>query len=132
MEPNQNVPSEEKEKFYKAILGEQPPIEWSTGAWNGPVIELDPNDPFGDMVRLFSRGIHVTFIVTPEQGWPVAYHCPLCKRTDIVLSPWAIKPEDGDYWRINAECVSEEFGHRHSMMLAMGMTEFPYSVEIEG
>ena len=67
-------------------------IEWSTGAWNGPLIELDPNDPFGHMEQLFSTGIHVTSITPPEQGWPIAMYCPICKKTTFVLSPYAVKP----------------------------------------
>lgn len=66
MDPNQNPPSErewteeEKGKFYDSLLEgvpKQPPIKWSTSAWNGPLIELDPDDPFGDMKRLFSGGV---------------------------------------------------------------------------
>lgn len=82
-------------------------------------IELDPNDPFGDMERIFHRGIHVTKIVTPEVGWPVAFHCPLCKETTFVLSPWSPKPEDGGYFRIDKSCMSDEFFNRHNMIMAM-------------
>jgi hypothetical protein len=70
MDANQNPPSErdwtieEQEEFFASQdavtftfngcdVPKQPPIEWSTSAWNGPLIELDPNDPFGDMERLF-------------------------------------------------------------------------------
>jgi hypothetical protein len=68
MEPNQKPPSEsewteeEKEEFFKSqdamtfdfnSIPKQPPIQFSTSAWNGPLIDLDPNDPFGDMERLF-------------------------------------------------------------------------------
>ena len=106
------------EKFIKD-LPPQPPIEWSTGAWNGPLIELDPNDPFGHMESLFSSGIHVTSIVPPEQGWPVAMHCPLCKETVFMLSLWAIKPKDGDFFKINKMCVNEELGFKHNMKMSM-------------
>jgi len=41
------------EEFFAGIP-KQPPIQWSTSEWNGPIIELDPDDPFGDMKRLFS------------------------------------------------------------------------------
>ena len=134
MEPNQNPPSErewtveEREEFFAsrdAVTGilngvpAQAPIEWSTSAWNGPLIELDPNDPFGDMERIFHRGIHVTKIVPPEVGWPVAFHCPLCKETTFMLSPWAKKPDDGDYFRIDKSCMSDEFFNRHNMIMAM-------------
>lgn len=96
----------------------QPPIEWHTGAWNGPLIELDADDPFGHMERLFSSGIHVTSIVPPEVGWPIAMYCPICKETTFMLSLWAIKPEDGDYWRMNYTCASEEIGVNHNMWIA--------------
>lgn len=127
MEPNQNHPSErewtpeEKESFF-ANLPKQPPIEWSTGAWNGPIIELDPEDPFGDMDRIFNRGIHVTSITPPEQGWPVAYHCPLCKTTVFALNTWAIKPSDGDYLLMNDICVDEELNFKHNMEMDIGRT----------
>src|ERR1700677_179444 len=91
------------------------PIEWGTGAWNGPHIELDPNDPFGHMQSLFSSGIHVTAIVPPEQGWPIVAHCKLCQKTEIILSPWAIKPEDGDYWKMEGMCLDEELHMKHNM-----------------
>ena len=123
MEPNLNPPSErewtskEKEEFF-ANLPKQPPIQWSTGAWNGPLIELDPEDPFGDMERIFNRGIHVTSITPPESGWPVAFYCPLCKVTTFVLSPWAVKPSDGDFWRMEM-CGSDVEGFRHNMQLGM-------------
>ena len=140
MEPNQNPPSErdwteqEKEEFFAstdAITGlpngsmagalawnripKQPPIEWSTGAWNGPLIKLDPDDPFGHMQRLFGPAINITSIVPPEQGWPIVAHCDLCKKTEIVLSPYAIKPEDGDYWKMNGTCLDEDLHIKHNM-----------------
>jgi hypothetical protein len=134
MEPNQKPPSErdwtieEREEFFASQdavtlnfndIPRQPPIEWYTGAWNGPLIELDPNDPFGDMERIFNRGIHVTAITPPAKGWPIAMHCPLCKETVIALSPWAIKPEKGDYWRMTEMCASEEHCNQHNMIMTM-------------
>lgn len=97
------------------------PIEWSTGAWNGPLITLDPDDPFGDMERIFNRGIHVTSITPPEQGWPIATYCPICKKTTFVLSPWAIKPKDGDYFKMNDVCGDDTLGFEHNMRLGMKM-----------
>ncbi len=64
-------------------------------------------------------GIHVTSIVPPELGWPVAYHCPLCRTTTFVLSPWATKPKDGDYWRMNEMCSDEVNGFAHNMRMGM-------------
>jgi hypothetical protein len=95
------------------------PIEWSTSAWNGPIIELDPNDPFGDMERIFHRGIHVTSIVPPESGWPIACYCPICKETTFLLSPWAIKPKEGDYHKMTEVCGSDEHGMDHNLRLGL-------------
>ena len=61
-------------------------------------------------------GIHVTHIVPPTQGWPIAMHCPLCKETTFLLSPWAAKPEKGDYWRMTETCARSD---QHNMELAM-------------
>ena len=130
MEPNQNPPSErdwteqEKDEFFAsqdALTGilngvpNQPPIEWSTGAWNGPLIKLDPDDPFGHMQRLFGPAINITSIVPPESGWPIVAHCDMCKKTVIVLSPWAIKPEKGDYWKMHHTCLDEDLHIKHNM-----------------
>jgi len=121
MEPNQNVPSErewteeEKEEFFSS----QDAI---TGLPNSAMAGAPINNmPFTPSVDLFRRpiGIHVTFIVPPSEGWPIAYHCPLCKRTEIVLSPWAIKPKEGDYWLINDMCGDEAHGFNHNMRLGM-------------
>lgn len=100
-------------------IPKQHPIEWSTSAWNGPIITLDPGDPFGDIEQIFNRGIHVTHINPPEQGWPIATYCPICKKTTFVLSPWSIKPKDGDYWRMNEMCVDEVLGSTHGMSMYM-------------
>jgi hypothetical protein len=130
MEPNQNPPCErewtieEQEEFFAsqdAVTGllngvpKQPPIEWNTSAWNGPIIELDPDDPFGHMRRLFGPAINITSIVPPESGWPIVAHCELCRKTVIVLSPWAVKPEDGDYWKMNGTCLDEDLHIKHNM-----------------
>ncbi len=37
-------------------IPKQPPIEWSTGAWNGPIQRLSNDDPFGDLDR-FIKGV---------------------------------------------------------------------------
>ena len=67
-----------------------------------------------------TKGIHVTSIVPPEQGWPIAMYCPICKVTTFVLSPWAAKPEKGDYyWKIKDVCVSGD----HAMLLDMKLLE---------
>lgn len=79
-----------------------------------------------DDIRAQRAGIHVTAIVPPEQGWPIAMYCPICKETTFLLSPWAIKPEKGDYWRMSGMCASEQYGNRHNMEIAVGMmTKLP-------
>ena len=62
-------------------------------------------------------GIEITKIVPPESGWPIVAHCYVCGRTDIVLSPWAMKPADGDYWQFNGMCLNEDsmINFRHNM-----------------
>ena len=132
MDPNQNPPSDrewseqEKEEFFSS----QDAI---TGLPNSALVGMPTNAlPFrptasinhcGDEMAKewpwwMQRGIHVTSIVPPEQGWPVAFYCPLCKETTFLLSPWAIKPSDGDYWRIEM-CGSDVEGFRHNMQLGM-------------
>jgi len=61
-------------------------------------------------------GIHVTHIVPPDQGWPIAMHCPICKETTFIWSLWAIKPKDGDYWRMTETCARS---NQHNIELAM-------------
>ena len=43
---------------------------------------------------------------------------PALQVTTFVLSPWAIKPSEGDYWRIQM-CGSDVEGFRHNMQLGM-------------
>jgi hypothetical protein len=76
-------------------------------------------------------GIHVTSIVPPEQGWLIAFHCPLCKETTFILSPWAIKPEKGDYWRMTEMCASEEHCNQHNLIMTM-QRSFPPPVWTKG
>jgi hypothetical protein len=77
--------------------------------------------------------IHVTAIVPPAQGLPIAMYCPICKETTFMLSPWAIKPERGDYWVINDQCASEENSYRHNIQMAMKVPQRmmfgPYDTE---
>jgi hypothetical protein len=122
--PERDWTEQEKEEFFAsqdALTGilngvpNQPPIEWSTGWWNGAIHPLSSEDPFGDLEHFIHPGIHVTSIVPPEQGWPIVAHCDMCKKTVIVLSPWAIKPEKGDYWKMEGTCLDEEKHIRHNM-----------------
>ena len=49
-------------------------------------------------------GIFITGLVPPEAGWVIVCHCPECKVTEIVVSPYAIKPSDGDFWIMRGIC----------------------------
>ena len=49
-------------------------------------------------------------------------HCPICKETTFIISPWAIKPEKGDYWLMNDTCGSEE--HWHNLTMVMPKIEY--------
>jgi hypothetical protein len=69
-------------------------------------------------------GIFVTSIVPPEQGWTIAIHCPICKETTFLLSPYAIKPERGDYWIMNQMCANDAEGGLHNMQLAIPKREW--------
>lgn len=98
MEPNQNPPCErewtifEREEFFAG------------------------QDAVTGIFNVAPTGIHVTHIVPPAQGWPIAMHCPICKETTFLLSPWAAKPEKGDYWRMTETCARSG---QHNMEIAM-------------
>lgn len=64
------------------------------------------------------KGIYVTNIVPPAQGWPVAMYCPLCKETTFLLSPWAIEPTEGGYLTINDTCANEDVYIKHNIKMA--------------
>ncbi len=138
MDPNQNPPSErewseqEKEEFFSS----QDAI---TGLPNSALAGMPTNAlPFrptasinrcGDELAkewpwCIESGIHVTAIAPPEQGWPVAYYCPLCKETVFLLSPYACKPTvDGKeyegYHVLTDMCAHETLGFKHNMELGM-------------
>jgi hypothetical protein len=116
------------EQFF-ANIPKQPPIEWSTGWWNGPIFPLSSDDPFGDLERFTHPGIHVTSLTPPEVGWPVAMYCRLCKKTVFMLSLWAVKPLDGDYFKINDMCVDEVSGFKHNMQF--GMKDYSSPIELK-
>lgn len=73
---------------------------WSPGVYG-------PNRPLG---------LHITSITPPAQGWPIAMYCPVCKETTFVLSLWAIKPTDGDYWRVTGMCERDA---RHNLEMSI-------------
>jgi hypothetical protein len=50
------------------------------------------------------NNVIITSIKAPEQGWPIVTHCSLCGVTRIVHSPYAQKPEKGDYWVLEGFC----------------------------
>ena len=104
MDPNQNPPSErewtqqEKEEFFSSqdamTLASNGSAEWPW--W-------------------MQRGIFITSIVPPEHGWPIVAHCVHCRKTEIVLSPWAKKPDDGDYFLLKGTCLDDELNMQHNM-----------------
>ena len=59
--------------------------------------------------------IVITNVVAPEQGWPIAAHCSKCKRTEIILSLSALKPERGDFWLLEGICLDESEYSVHNM-----------------
>jgi hypothetical protein len=100
MEPNQNPPCErewtiaEREEFFAG------------------------QDAVTGIFNVAPTGIHVTHIVPPAQGWPIAMHCPICKETTFILSPWAAKPEKGDYLRMKETCGSDVLCEMHNIQMA--------------
>ena len=149
MEPNQNPPCErewtpeEMEEFFSsqdAVTGmfngtpinKEPfcPAAYTNNCGDQLAKEWEENPPTVESIKQImdwwnqksipdGARIVITSIVPPEQGWPIAMHCPICKVTTFLLSPWAIKPEKGDYWKMNDVCASDEHFHEHNMRIAM-------------
>jgi hypothetical protein len=127
MDANQNPPSErdwtieEQEAFYashdavKGLLGGGVATNRTPSEVLPPITLKGLQDTYADFQEKFFRGIHITSIVPPEQGWPIVAHCDMCKKTVIGLSPGAIKPEKGDYWKMEGTCLDEEKHIRHNM-----------------
>jgi hypothetical protein len=115
MEPNQNPPCErewtiqEREEFFASQ-------DAVTGLFPNSVANnvLMPNF-IQEIEHIFDPGIHITSIVPPEQGWPIAAHCCHCRKTVIILSPWAKKPDKGDYFLLKGTCLDEEEHIKHNM-----------------
>lgn len=61
--------------------------------------------------------VMVTAIVVPEVGWPVAYHCAICQKTVFLLSPWVVKPTNGDYHLIQLCADDDTHNLRSSICL---------------
>jgi hypothetical protein len=61
--------------------------------------------------------ITITKITPPEQGRVISTHCPICRRTEFMLNPWAKKPEDGDYFRFNKTCADDKLSNVHGIMI---------------
>lgn len=59
-------------------------------------------------------GVEVTHIVPPEQGWPIAVYCPICRTLSFLYCAYGIKPEKGDYFLMRS-CVDDL---RHSLELS--------------
>ena len=130
MEPNQNPPSErdwtpeEMEEFFASqdavtgLLGGGVATNWTPSEVLPPITLKSLQEAYANVQEKLFPSIHITSIVPPESGWPIVAHCDLCKKTVIVLSPWAIKPEDGDYWRMEM-CGDETLAFEHNMKLGM-------------
>jgi len=130
MEPNQNPPSErdwtpeEMEEFFAsqdAVTGMfNEGIASNAGTYWRDTLPISPSwlrmitDEMGTKFPA-GYGIVVTSIVPPEQGWPIVAHCDLCRKTVIVLSPWAVKPEKVDYWKMEGTCLDEDLHIKHNM-----------------
>ncbi len=82
MDANQNPLSErertieDREEFFKgtdAITGipNGSAVASNSGVWMSEVRQFT----LQDLDEIFNRGIHVTALAPPEQGWPVACHC---------------------------------------------------------
>lgn len=127
MEPNDNPPCErewtitEREEFFA----------WQdarTGLLNGEATNntsFHPGASYHNCGNELAKnwlatGIFVTSIVPPEHGWPIAMYCPICKETTFILSPSAIKPKDGDYWRA-VTCARDGVHIQHNMKMGMDM-----------
>lgn len=52
--------------------------------------------------------IEIERIAPSEYGWPVMMHCSKCRVTTIIHHPYGLKPEDGDYYRLEM-CIDEPF-----------------------
>ena len=76
-------------------------------------------DAVAGIFNVAPTGIHVTHITPPAQGWPIAMYCPICGETTFILSPWAAKPENGDYWRMTDICGSEVLGQAHNLLMTL-------------
>jgi hypothetical protein len=112
MEINDNPPSERE-----WTIAEMEEFFAGQDARTGGTIT---NAPFRENWFLYPAGIYVTKIVPPEQGWPIAMHCPICRETTFILSPWAIKPQDGDYFLMKDACIADGvLSHKHNMKMAM-------------
>jgi hypothetical protein len=139
MDPNQNPPSErewsdqEKEEFFAStdavtgLLGGGVAANWTPSEVLPPITLKGLQDAYADVQANLFPGVHITSIIPPEQGWPIVAHCDLCRKTEIVLSPWAMKPEKGDYWKMDGTCLDEEKHIRHNMY-TVKFAPYPWSL----
>lgn len=72
-------------------------------------------------------GIFIMHIDHPEQGWPIAMYCPICKTTTFILSLYAEKPKNGGYMKINDLCCSETLGQIHDIEIAFNKMQPRFS-----
>jgi hypothetical protein len=63
--------------------------------------------------------IEITHVVPPEQGWPIAGYCAICRAHHIVLSPFALKPEDGMLFIADQTCLNEPTSQEHTLDMSL-------------
>jgi len=71
-------------------------------------------------------GIFITAITPPEMGWPVMIHCDVCRRTEILLCTWLVKPIYGDIMRMRRSCVDPEQWHIHEHLMETEDPSWPF------
>lgn len=110
MNPNQNPPSERE-----WTIEEQEEFFSSDDAITGLPWYLMPG----------RTGICVTAIKPLLQGWLMSYYCPLCRETWFLLSPWACKPKDGDYFKLTEMCANPDFAMKHNLQFCFKIGPLP-------
>ena len=63
--------------------------------------------------------IFLTDVKQPKRGAVIMAHCRLCRRITITVSEYAVKPKDGDLWKMEL-CVE----HPHHNRIMTEQTHF--------
>ena len=71
--------------------------------------------------------IEITHVVPPAQGWPIAGYCSICRAHHIVLSPYALQPEDGMLFIVPDVCLDEQETRNHTLEMSQQKLRWPYS-----